>query len=245
MRIISKFKDYYDCIQGMSSYDKDDILYIREKKEIALPRIELPKPRQFMWHNKSANGVFIHWDVIGFCGKLYPVFYLNTAGYVCRDKPDSSLICYTIEDIDSAVKALDPKGYDHFLQKPKRHMKDKWGALTRDDLKDFLVDFKGFEHEAIFEKHRCPTFVAYLSNPPKFFSHYKCLGQGDNLCVINERLNDFHFQKVFDPYQAFQEISMFMGNMAFPNRPIPEVSNEDLIAAKGFDKFSFRKDKKK
>lgn len=28
-----------------------------------------------------------------------------------------------------------------------------------------------------------------------------------------------------------------------PEKPIPKISNEDMIASKGFDKYSFRKDK--
>ena len=48
-----------------------------------------------------------------------------------------------------------------------------------------------------------------------------------------------------DPYQAFQEINMWMSNQAMPEKVIPEIDNKTMIEIKGFDKFSFRKDKSK
>jgi hypothetical protein len=50
--------------------------------------------------------------------------------------------------------------------------------------------------------------------------------------------------KLFEPYQAYQEISMFVNNLAIPEKPIPKMSDEDMASIKGFDKFSFRKDKR-
>lgn len=39
---------------------------------------------------------------------------------------------------------------------------------------------------------------------------------------------------------------MWFNNKAFPGNLIPEISNDDMILAKGFDlKSSFRKDSKK
>ena len=49
--------------------------------------------------------------------------------------------------------------------------------------------------------------------------------------------------RIKDPYTAYQELSMYLGNMAFPNKPIPTISDEVMAEIKGFNKFSFRKDK--
>jgi hypothetical protein len=38
---------------------------------------------------------------------------------------------------------------------------------------------------------------------------------------------------------------MFMCNLAVPQKPIPEVSDADMVVAKGFDKWSFRKEPRK
>lgn len=63
-----------------------------------------------------------------------------------------------------------------------------------------------------------------------------------NNCQL--RQYDMHTQ--MDPYTIYQELQMWMGNLAEPRKPIPEVSNSDMIEAKGFDlKYSFRKAKSK
>jgi hypothetical protein len=62
----------------------------------------------------------------------------------------------------------------------------------------------------------------------------------------NPRLASINFQKVIPPYQAYQSLRMWLSNKAMPNKPIPEISNKDMIVAKGFDlKTSFRNPKDK
>jgi hypothetical protein len=59
-------------------------------------------------------------------------------------------------------------------------------------------------------------------------------------------LRPFEFQRIVDPYTAFQELSMYIGGILGNLNPkVPDVSNEDLIVAKGFDKWSFRKESTK
>ncbi len=62
----------------------------------------------------------------------------------------------------------------------------------------------------------------------------------------NAELRNFDFQKIVEPYTAFQELSMWVGAQARPERPIVEISDEVRLEAHGFDKkFSFRKPKSK
>src|SRR5690349_4570864 len=68
MRIISKFRDYYDGVQ--SGYAKDDIVWVRTPKTM---------PNKYkIWgsyHDRSLTCKGIVYpmdrDVIGFCGKIY------------------------------------------------------------------------------------------------------------------------------------------------------------------------------
>lgn len=46
-------------------------------------------------------------------------------------------------------------------------------------------------------------------------------------------------------YTAYQELQMWMSNQAIPHKPIPKVSDKDMVTAKGFDKWSFRKEPQK
>lgn len=42
-----------------------------------------------------------------------------------------------------------------------------------------------------------------------------------------------------DTFTAYQELEMFFGNLARPNKPIPEILDKDMVSIKGFDKWSF------
>jgi hypothetical protein len=41
---------------------------------------------------------------------------------------------------------------------------------------------------------------------------------------------------------TYQEIAMFLGGLATPQKPIPVPSDKDMVSIKGFDRFSFRKE---
>jgi len=58
--------------------------------------------------------------------------------------------------------------------------------------------------------------------------------------VYNECLKDLEFFKLIDTFTAFQELQMYFGAMAQPNKPIPHISDKDMVSIKGFDKWSFR-----
>ena len=59
---------------------------------------------------------------------------------------------------------------------------------------------------------------------------------------MNAPLSDLDFAKVMPPYQAYQEIRMFLGNMAQPEKPIPQIDDETMVEIKGHGgKYSFRK----
>lgn len=63
--------------------------------------------------------------------------------------------------------------------------------------------------------------------------------------VYNTQLKPYEFYRVHSPYQAYQELSMWFGNQAAPSKPIPHISDEVMAEAKGFDKWSFRKEPKR
>jgi hypothetical protein len=60
--------------------------------------------------------------------------------------------------------------------------------------------------------------------------------------TVNPTLKDINFQKIKDPYTAFQDIRMYLENTAKQETPvnIPTGSDEILAASKGYDKLSFR-----
>lgn len=61
--------------------------------------------------------------------------------------------------------------------------------------------------------------------------------------MLNPSLAAFHMQSVIDPYQAWQDISMFIGGV-MPGRqsPMVQLTDESRIVKAGFDtKYSFRR----
>jgi len=229
MRIISDFHDYYDAVQATGQ--DQTLLYLRkvveeETKDYPFPIIDYY--RCWRWFNRLPSPC-VEQFIVGFCGKIYPVINYGDNVY-----------CHNIEDVDLYMEANYREKvleeYRHPL-KHSRHHRYWDAALCRFVFDNWFKEVKAkqnaFGH--IFLKHKCPIFIAYCGE-----SRY-----ANKRFVYNGKLKDCDFFRVMEPFTAFQEISMFLGGMAMPNRPIPEVSDKDLAAAKGFDKFSFRKDPSK
>ena len=63
---------------------------------------------------------------------------------------------------------------------------------------------------------------------------------------INPNLKNYEFYKIFDTFQAFQEIQMFLGGvLGAGEKNIIEVEDKYKIAGHGFNKWSFRRESKK
>lgn len=220
MRIISNFKDYYDCLSG---YSKDDIVYHRVSKFVP-KKITLTIPKGD-WGIVTSKYIKLY-QILGFCGKLYYRFVIENPKY----GEFGIFYSFSIAEIDNFIREkFSDKFYRQFCGDRPKYYKDRvWNDLTKTAINSFLSNPP--EHTQIFEEFKCPIFLYDLSF-------------GNKDIEINLRLNTLGFQKIFNPYQAFQEISMYLGNMAFPNRIIPHISDEIMAEAKGFNKFSFRKDK--
>jgi len=54
-------------------------------------------------------------------------------------------------------------------------------------------------------------------------------------------LRELNFQRVLDPWAAWQELSMWVANLARPDRPMVQLSDQDVAKKHGYDKWSFRR----
>lgn len=218
MRIICKdFHDYYDGVQSMGQ--DQTLIYHRVKKDVKSPIIKhveyITCPAWYI--TKEVEKL-----VIGFCGRVYPLVVFN-------DK----YFCYSLEEVDTYFA----EKYD---QKDLQSYKEKWRGdfhydLRRQrfyDLFEYYSQYDLGRIREIQEGERSPIFVVKKGVSPRGV-----------ILTHNDRLTNYGFQRIFDPYTAYQEIAMFLGNLASPERPIPEIDNDILLEAKGFNKFSFRKDK--
>lgn len=253
MRILSEVHDYYDVVQAQGQDLK--MVWVRKPETVALERgspdhwgrraSNWPFPVYFYqerFRRSKIGPTSTSWYIVGFCGKIYPVFKFQTK-YEVGVKP---VICFNLQQIDEYVESnfKEAAFYEYKLKIPKRkthwwkyrgRMKHWPSDLLRDKFEEFFVrcEEEKIVYEKMFLDKRCPVFIADSNDPLR--------------CTItyNAVLKDLEFFRMFDPFTAFQEIAMYFGNMAVPLNPIPSISDRNLSEAKGFDKFSFRKEKSK
>lgn len=203
MRIVSPFKDYYDCIQSVG-FTKEP-LFIRDTKSVHFfPQYLIPRATRYKNDDNYDVGC------IGFCGTIYP--YIRTGNSF-----DGYQYYYSTKKWGKYSSILEMVSVD-WQNKGKIYNRDC--SKINDELKTpiFHIDYSR-DREVDGQKWR-----GYQEKNP-------------NLSLLQ-------FQQIKDPYTAFQEIEQWLCNQASPEKPIPQISNNDMIEAKGFDlKYSFRKEK--
>jgi hypothetical protein len=256
MRIISKFKDYYDNIVG---YDTDPKLtYLRETKEIDVPHNDI-------FHKEIIEPIFkSHWrddswigndyNVIAFCGKVYQAYSFRKT-------------FYSIDDVEAFINS--DVGLRNFHLHNERHLcdmsKSKFdimiGNLIKEDKKKWnnywdrsSTNRKPFkvnnpksllDHDKLYNgKAISDNLFRHYNTPAIAISGIRDCNNYYNL-TINPKLSDYNFQIKFDPCSAFQEIAMYLGNnLAKQNDPSIDFSDELKRDIAGFDNWSFRKQSK-
>lgn len=219
MLIISKTHDYYDVVANSVGHDTS-MRYIRTSKVISTDDSYTHSWTGLGPEHHNANGDTVY---IGFCGKVYYCLKVNVAD---RYESPRYKFIYNQEDYD--------------IQFPKKDIKlrrYKWVKYRpKDVITNWVVD-----SNHLFLEHHVPIWAMY----PEYGTNR--WGRSANLIKteINANLNQFEFFRVFDPFSAYQEITMFLGGMASPEKEIPHIDDKTMAEVKGFNKFSFRKDKSK
>jgi hypothetical protein len=244
MRIVSKFRDYYDSAQGYGADPK--LAYIRETKELTLKEPYWsqrmgPDDRKLNaamnWFRDKLPPSYTYYDrgVVGFCGKAYP-FY-RAVRYT--DEPMTVTAKKTLYSFDAIIHYLEttptfrPAEVREQIAQLKSTKYHRYsGNLNAAHWKVYQEKFNPVLPDDVFRQFNAPV-VAFWEN----------VG-GTPMLVINPILREYDFASQVDPYRAFQELSMYVGNNLVtqkdPNPPIPD----DLKAqSKGFDEWSFRRHK--
>lgn len=240
MRIVDKRRDYYDCIQA---HGQDMSLnYIRTEEEVCLTKrtsgcYREGWPFPFV-HSRSLFEFDLTQYIVGFCGKIYPVWQLSEHTYAKPLDDRTSTKCFTAADVVAFMKAnlkdKEFKQWDKPQHKSWSAFRSKWfgyhSVSSRREVEKFFERCKDQQDEffSMFEDKRCPVFVAEYNRGGKAFITYNAL------------LRPIEFVRVKDPFTAFQEIAMFMSNFAVPQMPMPELSDAMKIQKRGFTEQSFR-----
>jgi hypothetical protein len=215
MRIISDFHDYYDV--GMQNGIDPQLPYRRFRRE------------------EPFNLVTTRYARYNYLGDYYCFFYIGFAGKIWScidtsfgtDKPSS--LCFDQDLLDESF----------FIEIFEKRFGKRWRPNAKysyfgvPSVKGEVI--KCFEYKNrpelldVFEKFKTAIFVYRLES---------------STVIVNERLNQYGFQKVLPPMQAYQELEMYVG--ACLTRPVieePPIPDKIKVEIHGFDKYSFRKDK--
>ncbi len=217
MRIISKWKDYYD---GAAIYGIDkERIYVRKTEYLEVPVIQIPG------YYKSYRGkVNQEYDIIGFCGEIFLFNNYSEKLYSNKWKfHPKKYILWEEDAVDFEFEKIKTDFRPEILKKVKSN---KWrGKEGYENLKNSSF-LKG-----LFLTHKVPIYyIGYVE------------GKTEHHLVLNPKLKDFAFAKFYDATQAFQRIEQFISNeLASEFQPnIPTGGNEVLGRSKGFDEYSFR-----
>lgn len=228
MRIISKFKDYYD---SAVSYGQDiEFIYKRDQKSFLLdPNKQIkftkePKKESLfcVWQHhirfySNGDTYYPRRIVLGFCGKLYPMMIIRKEGdgsSFIFSKEEYLAYCQN-ENIDSNKLVR--------------------SSLYRFDRKNDFWDLTSWNYlQKIFLDYKTPIFV---------YGELKEGNPENHNLEINPELKAYGFQKKLEPAVAFQEIYMYLAGVLGSNEhEIVTISDKDKIKQHGFDpKYGFRK----
>jgi len=220
MKIISKFHDYYDSARAFG--EDPNIIYYR--KEIYIE--ETPNHKLFEMDKYRRNFFYMEIDdnewttdnaFISFCGETYPVILVSNIREYTKTPYYTAI--YNPEDL---------KKYPSLYKEFTREKKLRWYVDAEyDSIKNFMTNFKkdtlGLD---IFFKYNVPYFITMKKRT-----------------ILNPQLKNYFFQKIYDPYSAYQKIAGFVGGV-LSRCEVPEpIEDKYLIKQKGFNERSFRKEK--
>ncbi len=223
MRIKSSFKDYYDIAAGYGQYGAEPF-YLREKETIQYEQYYYPFPQSNFYLGNNERAINVSMFTIGFCGQIYHVFKVIQLG--------SIQYFYSKEKLFDFIETT--KYNEQF--NTKRHSIARWAKKRGSSPKESLISYL---NKIQVEKQQ--EYLQYFKNRPLpiFVGHPE-----DRTVVWNDWLGPYEFAKVMNPPQAYQTIEAFLSNIATPLKPIPSIDDKTMVEVKGFNKYSFMKDKK-
>lgn len=239
MLIISKFRDYYDTASSVgidkelvyerSTYlvDESYFKYNWNDRDKYLSNYPLPSNDFDRWKlndNEPGYSVF----VIGFCGREYVGAILG--GYISTDYGTDGRIRIRKDPRFDAKITYDLDEILEFIHPPTKY---SWEKDRRSKIVSALEIINGRSYDKHFLEHKTPCYLLVSS----------CYSK--NIAFIeNPNLKELEFSKVFDAFTAHQEISMYLGDvLRMREKDTVEISDEDRAKSRGFDKWSFRRDK--
>ena len=214
MLITSKHNDYYD---GLSKqYLDKSIVYNRELITLQTSTLD----------NRSS------------LYSLLRYFYSLHHRANLRDLPLNPILLgfcgqfFILYKLDWDVYVTEDEILNLFSENKTSNYWYPYDILTK--IKSQFVELENLKSDNVFIELDCPVFLLEYTRP-----NYQ-----DVEIIKNPILKDYNFQKLKDTFTCFQDIQTYISNVLVVNKT-KETKIEDkyLMQSKGFDKYSFKKEK--
>lgn len=249
MRIISREHDYYDGVQH-SAIDTE-LVYLRERR--VLDPEALPHPgdvfslatyaREAARKNPIAGlysrKIEIKPFVLLFCGAIHRGVELS---YLVRAAPEteSERVSEHFYEPQAAAERLGTIADFRPLGRRRRSFHLNLGGRYLEEWLEAL----GSESSRTIRKGMIEAGLVAVAFDPAVPAPGPDAERGRRrpAAIVNPVLADYGFYRVFDAWQAFQEISLWLGGVLRAGEPeTVAIDDSQLAAAKGFDRWSFRR----
>jgi hypothetical protein len=248
MHIVSKFHDYYDSAMGLGV---DKALVYKRVQEPGdyitdAPRwsYDVREETHRVGYSPSDTISIKSWVVpLIFCG----TFYRRAIADVTYRNPNRHAMPYHVTDRYTAGSRKDvlARVYaEHRLtvdteQKPRY---SRW--YHKDDRRTFREYAETHDWIPDHIREGCPVFsIRGLTHEEAMARHGRRWNEDAVFRIEkNPSLKELGFFQVKTPFEAFQEIAMFLGGvMGTDARPMVQLSDKEVHQKHGYDKWSFRK----
>ncbi|MFY0656287.1 MAG: hypothetical protein JXR12_06020 [Neptunomonas phycophila] len=249
MRIISKFRDYYDNVQGMGSDNTD--VFLREEVSAKGEDVDvhaglnellekIPCDISFSYNSgKYVEHYRIYPVIIGFCGKTTLLYRYESDRTVLHFYSEEELSAFIRDDLSKRYK------HDDYFPRKLMGWERRWGnrgwrvgrhKFKQESVGEAFDEVNKLDLTNMFQQGKAPIFAIQHRELHR-------TGLGDKFDLIyNVPLAQFDFVKTIDPYTAFQEISMYRtGVLGTGENEMVNISDEHKRDSKGFDEHSFKK----
>ena len=244
MKIISNFKDYYDI--GLKYGIDPEVIFKRTNQEYKIvdslkynkldaTQIDLKLIKDFFIPLVDYKSMLINPFYIGFCGKLYLGFSYTIKTFY----EQKEIFFYSKEDYCNMMTNNDltyNKDKENFYSKFDQQF-DFFNRIiiTNTNIDEIFNKYSVREigHD-LFRKFNSPIFL---------LKHYYY--KHEMKIIVNPILRMYKFMKKIDPMNAFQEINMYISCiLGKEEKEIVTIPDNIQLYKKGFDKYSFKKEKK-
>lgn len=224
MRIISKFRDFYDGVMR-TGMDRD-VVYVREEKKVSTTEdfgVNFDTQDSGSSY-RSYRGYSVKLLFLGYCGQIMRVMDLK---YEVKD-PNY------INPVEVRRVFFDFNEFKDFMLENKLARdwdfdNRRWYHSKFEKYRD--ADTKKMQE--IFHRFQTPLFL--LTHVSKYAS------KGTTTIHLGPRLQALDFHKFKDPYTTYQDIFQYVsGVLNHPETKMVKISDKDKIHKHGFDKWSFR-----